>query len=221
MIRTLFALLFLLFVTNQFCFAQEKQCLSGLIIDTKTEKPIPGVSVMVKGTDIGTISDSAGFFSIDDLPVGKQTLCVSHISYKSKTIKNIEIKSTAKPIELNIKLQSKLHSIKGITVTPSYFSIKSSEPAAQQSLTNNEIATVPQGGDDFFRAISRLPGIGSNDFSARMTIRGGEFGEVLVTLDGLKIYEPFHVKEVDGGAISIIDVAAIDGIDLITGGFGA
>lgn len=226
MIRLLFLLLFLLLISVTLCLAQEKPIygdsrLFGSVVDSKTGLPIPGVSILLVGSERGVISDTLGIFELDKLPTGNYKLLVSHISYESKTIKNIEIKNTTGTIELNIKLQSKLHSIKGITVTPSRFTIMGTEPTTQQSLTNQEIATVPQVGDDFFRAISRLPGIGSNDFSARMTVRGGEFDEVLVTLDGLQIYEPFHVKEVDGGAISIIDVAAIDGIDLLTGGFPA
>ncbi len=224
MIRTLFLLLFLLFIPDLFCLAQEKPKsgkarLYGQVSDAKTSKSIPGASVMLVGKDRGTISDSVGAFTIDKLPIGNYSLHVSHISYKSRIIENIEIDEASKTVGLDIRLQRRLLSIKGITVTPSRFSIMGTKPTAQQSLTRQEIATVPQVGDDFFRAISRLPGIGSNDFSARMTVRGGEFDEVLVMLDGLKIYEPFHLKDVDGGAISIIDVAAIDGIDLMTGGF--
>ena len=44
--------------------AQTKQELSGVILDKATKKPIRGVSIVVKGTTAGTISDVAGCFKL-------------------------------------------------------------------------------------------------------------------------------------------------------------
>jgi len=43
----------------------------------------------------------------------------------------------------------------------------------------------------------------------------------LVTLDGLQLYEPFHLKEFKGGLFSAVDASAIESIELMTGGFTA
>ncbi|MHB9141769.1 MAG: STN domain-containing protein [Paludibacter sp.] len=58
--------------------------ITGMVKDVKGE-PIPGVTVIVKGTTIGTITDSQGKFSLD-VPLDAKTLLFSFVGMKSREI---------------------------------------------------------------------------------------------------------------------------------------
>src|SRR5690606_34043263 len=66
-----------------FSFAQEKQ-ISGTVFDAETGVPIPGVSVLVKGTSTGAATDFDGNFELNV----KQdaTLVFSYIGYENKDV---------------------------------------------------------------------------------------------------------------------------------------
>ena len=56
------AFLFLLFLEG-ICFAQQKT-ITGMVVGTNSE-PLPGVTIIIKGTSQGTITDTDGKFSIE------------------------------------------------------------------------------------------------------------------------------------------------------------
>jgi len=194
--------------------------ISGIIYDADNREPIPGVTVMMLNRFAGTSSGPDGRFTLNNLSEGVYSLQVSSIGYETVRLDSVIVDGNPSK-ELSINLTPRAVPLKSVTVTPGRFSIMGEEAVAKQTLTQQEIRTMPQLANDFFRAVSRLPGTSSTDFSTRFTVRGGEYEEVLVMLDGLQVYEPFHLKDIDGGAISAIDVAAVQSIDLMTGGFPA
>ena len=105
-----------------------------------------------------------------------------------------------------------------VVVTPSRFGVADVATTAAAGLTAAELEVLPQVGDDLFRSIARLPGLATDDVSARFWVRGAPQSEVRLRLDGADLLEPFHLKDVDG-ALSIVDPAAIRWLDLATGGF--
>jgi len=116
-----------------------------------------------------------------------------------------------KPPQMPVTLES-------IVVTPSKFTIFTSETEGHQFLSREEVRTVPHLGDDVYRAFDRLPGITGLDLSARFNIRGGQEDETQVLIDGAEIYDPFHVRDLYR-AFSTIDAEAIGVVDVLTGGF--
>lgn len=54
---------FLSFIFTLNGISQERNY-SGVVVDAVTKEPLPGVTIMIKGTDIGTISDLQGCYSI-------------------------------------------------------------------------------------------------------------------------------------------------------------
>ena len=110
-------------------------------------------------------------------------------------------------------------SLDEIVVTASH-SILREQPISTVGLNREQIEELPHFGDDLFRAMTILPGTSANDFSAAFNVRGGFNREVLVQIDGLEIYEPFHLKDFQG-SFSILDPSLTAGVDLTPGGYSA
>jgi len=74
-------LLLLLAIAGTAVFGQERS-ISGSVSDRSTNESLPGASVMIKGTSIGSITDIDGKFSFK-IPPGENTLVVSYIGYET------------------------------------------------------------------------------------------------------------------------------------------
>src|SRR5262245_28975657 len=87
------------------------------------------------------------------------------------------------------------------------------------SIGSSDLARLPAVGDrDIVRAASLLPGVAArNDFSAGLNVRGGDADQNLVMLDGIPIYNPFHL----GGLFGTFIDPAVRDIDVFTGEFPA
>ena len=81
-----------------------------------------------------------------------------------------------------------------ITVTPGKFTIHEGTQSPL-SLSKKEIDLFPLIDNDIARAAQIFPGVVSNDFSARFNVRGGEKDEILVRLDGMELFEPYHLQD--------------------------
>ncbi len=68
--------------------------------------------------------------------------------------------------------------------------------------------------------MQRLPGAATNGVSSLAPTRGGEPNETAILLNGLRLYEPFHLKNFFA-PISLLDSRLIDGIEFYSGGFPA
>ena len=106
-----------------------------------------------------------------------------------------------------------------IVITPGKFSIVD-RIRSNLTLSKKEIDNFPLIDNDIMRSAQIFPGVISNDFSARFNVRGGEKDEILVRLDGMELYAPFHLQDY-GGALSVIDLGLLDRADLLMGGFPA
>src|SRR3990167_4747857 len=87
--RTKFVLLLLIFLTTPFFMMAQngKIKLSGKVVD-ETNKPLPGATVLLKNTNVSTITDFDGGFTLsvsDENPV----FIISYMGYKSAEVKAV------------------------------------------------------------------------------------------------------------------------------------
>lgn len=106
-----------------------------------------------------------------------------------------------------------------ITVTPGRFSISEGTPSPY-IIPKSEMEKLPLIDNDIYRSAHNLPGVVADDFSARFSLRGGDRNEIVTRLDGMELYDPYHLQDF-GGAISVLDIGIVRDADLLTGGFPA
>ncbi len=107
-----------------------------------------------------------------------------------------------------------------IVVTSSLHRIDYAEPGAHTYIDAETATRIPVTGEEAARLTHRLPGTASGGISSRSHVRGGEENEVLFLFDGLRLYEPYHLRDFQSVA-TIVNSSAIGAIDFYTGAYPA
>lgn len=87
----------------------------GHVIDKKTQEHLAYVTVALKGTTIGTVTDATGHYFLKNLPEGEFTLEVTSIGYKSESRKVVLKKG--KTLEENFEIEEDAIALDGVVVS--------------------------------------------------------------------------------------------------------
>jgi iron complex outermembrane receptor protein len=200
----------------------------GVVVDSKTKQPLPGVNVIVKGTQMGTSTDFDGKFKLSKLKNG-DVLVVSFIGYKNESVTFTGQKT------MTVSLDEEANLLQEVVVQVGYGSVRKKDATGAvdllttkefnrgfnsntEALLNGRVAgvVVTQGG---------RPGDG-----AAIRIRGGASlqasNDPLIVLDGLPIdgnlqtINPNDIESIsilkDASATAIYGNRGSNGVVLVT-----
>lgn len=192
----------------------------GEVLSADTSLPIARARVRLIPTDRETRTDTSGRFTFDALAAGRYVIQLDDNRFGSPGESVVEV-SNGNITKLRIEVAARASAIlEEVVVEASRYHFVRHPFTSFASLDASDLRLSPDIGDDPLRAVARLPGTASSDFSAKVNLRGGEVDETLVRFDGLRLYNPFHLKDFQS-LFSAIDPAIISGIDVYTGGFPA
>ena len=192
----------------------------GVVRDTLDGTTLGGARIELLGTRFSARSSEDGSFRLGAVPAGRYTVRVTRLGYEPITIDDVALLGDQRAAPLSLSMRRRTVALSEMVITPGHFGLLQPGAAGAQSLSRETLEAIPQIGEDIYRAVSRLPGVTADDFSAKFGVRGGSGDEMYVSLDGLELVEPFHLKDV-GGAFSIIDIQTLGTASLNTGGFSA
>jgi TonB-linked SusC/RagA family outer membrane protein len=170
----------------QLTFAQER-AVTGVVSDN-AGIPIPGVSVLVKGTNSGTQTDFDGKYAIKAAP--SQILIFTYIGMKTQSL-------AATSSVLNIKMVGTAVELEGVVVTA--LGIKREKKSlgyATQELKSEELKSGTSSGNFLNELSGKVAGVnitrntnfgGSTSAISRGIKSIGQSNEMLIVIDGMPI----------------------------------
>lgn len=218
-----------LLLTCLSALSQNTGTIRGTITNKADLNVIGGVSIQLRDSSTGTVSDSAGRFTLV-LPAGTYALRVTAVGYKEQNLYNLVL-TTGNDLQLNVELEPQASALSNVTVRSNRRTARAATletPLSVQRLTTEEIRSAPGGNFDISRVIQTLPGVGGTSgsvggFRNDIIIRGGAPFENVFYLDGIEIplINHFATQGSGGGPAGILNVSFIEDVKLSTSAFDA
>jgi len=195
-----------------FVLAQSSGKIMGVVTDKETGEPLPGVNIVLQGTNLGGTSDVDGYYVILNVPVGGYSMEASYIGYTSMIIENMRV-SAGVTTEQNITLQpTTLELGEAVVVTADRPLVEKHVTQSVSKVTSEDLETIPVRG--LQNLLSLQASVVVQD--GNVHIRGGRTEEVGYYLDGASTVNPMNRQN----NVHVIQ-EAVEEIQVLTGGYTA
>jgi hypothetical protein len=195
--------------------------LRGVVRNAASGEPIVRASVTAVVGNVAVRSvatDDTGRFSISRLPAGAVLLKVRALGYRATETQAVVVAGEAADVTVPMSaVPVRLSTVQTEARARERERFESVPDVGSLTVSGKSLATVPVVGEaDVLRAVQLLPGVvARNDYDAGYSVRGGETDQNLVLLDGIPVYNPFHL----GGLFGTFMDETVQDVNLLTGGF--
>ena len=201
--------LLILFVAS--IFAQSSS-IQGVVID-ENGNAINDVSISYNNE--GTTSDVDGNYNLVVTTLERITVSFSHISFTSYS--KIFTVPKGKVIRFSPKLNFKTEEIKEV-----YIKNRRNDSEGITNVDIKDIKEIPGANAGVENVLMTFAGVNNNnELSTQYNVRGGNFDENLVYVNGIEVYRPFLVRSGQQEGLSFINVDMTKNVNFSAGGFQA
>ncbi len=192
------------------------------IVKNKENKPIENVSV--KYNNKGTTTDKNGAYFLEiNLPKSKKIkVTFSHISYNTYS-KRLNVRkngiSTFSP-----KLSIKTQEVDEVIIDATKKEKEKERAKGIEILKKKDIKNIPtinDGVSDLIKTIGAGVNNSGGGESSTYNVRGGNYDENLVYINGIEVYRPFLVRSGQQEGLSFVNANLTSNVAFSSGGFQA
>ena len=183
----------------------------GYLIDSNN-RSIEGVNVYFENKNTGTVTNQNGYYDLSINLSDSATLVFSHLGYQ--TIKHV-IYPKQKVIQITVELPALVKELKEINVT----GIRR-QTSTMETLDPSKYKLMPNASGNFESLLITFAGVSSNnELSSQYNVRGGNFDENIVYVNGTEIYRPLLVRAGQQEGLSFINSDMVGHVSFSSGGF--
>jgi outer membrane receptor protein involved in Fe transport len=212
MIKRLLIILFPSLILTITLIAGTTGKLAGYVKDAATGDALIGVNVILEGTNYGAATDVNGFYVINNLPPGAYKVNFSAIGYQKKQFVNVKV-SVDFTTSLDVELNTATIELETIVVEAQAPLVRKDLTSSQVTIDANHIQTLPV--ESISQILTLQAGV-TQGVGGELHIRGGRSNEILYTVNGVSISNPFN-----NSATIQIATNAIQELSVVSGTFNA
>lgn len=179
---------------------------------------IADLTVQVDPPNGPSVASVAGRVEIAPLSPGRHVLYVRATGFLPERL-NVEVPAGA-AVELAVALVETVPKLEEVVVSASRYDVSNVAQPSTTYFSRDDVESLASLGDDTVRAAHRLPGVANGQYSARSYVRGGASNELAILLDGVRLLEPYHLRDFQG-VFSVIDQRIVERVAVHAGGFPA
>ena len=193
--------------------------LTGTVRDPQG-RPLELVILGVEGQPGGATTAADGSFTLRlTLPVsGPATLVAHRLGYQMLRQPLTLPADAGRPLALAMRLDTK--ALGNVQVRARSGQADSREQTSLIQLDPRTAKLIPSPFGDFNAILKTLPGVVSNnELSSTYNVRGGNYDENLLYVNGFEVYRPFLVTQAQQEGLSFVNPDLVAKVDFSTGGW--
>jgi len=201
------------------------QNVRGRVVDAESKQPLAGVIVITQSNNqLNAMTDDDGYFTIQNVPVGRQSFLFQYVGYESGTVTEVMVTS-GKELELNMSMTESLQKLDEVTITAAPTDGRAQNEFATisaRSISVEESKRYAASFADPGRMAQNFMGVSNaGDLFNGIVVRGNSPKNVLWRLEGIEIPNPNHFSDLggSGGGISMLHSNVLGTSDFYTAAF--